>query len=222
MTEPPAARKRTVLVGVGGHARAVLRALSARADVEVVCGVDPALEAGEERYGLAIAGDDGSLAALRREGIEFFAMGLGGIGDNGPRRESFARAVRAGMTPLGVVDPDAVVAADARLGAGVFVAPGAVVCAGATLGDDVIVNTRAVVEHDCTVGEHAHVASGAVLCGGVRVGAGAHIGAAAVVRQYLEIGADALVGIGAVVVESVPPGARVAGNPARSLRKASK
>lgn len=221
MTPQFPARKRAVLVGVGGHARAVLLALAARADVEIVCGVDPSVPPGTARFGVTIVGDDGRLAALRRDGIDFFAMGIGGIGDNAPRRASFERAVRAGLTPFSVVDPAAIVAADARLGGGVFVGPGAVVCAGAVLGVDAIANTRAVVEHDCTVGDHAHVASGAVLCGGVRVHAGAHVGAGAVVRQYLDIGADAVVGIGAVVVASVPAGARVAGNPARPLEGAA-
>jgi sugar O-acyltransferase (sialic acid O-acetyltransferase NeuD family) len=222
VTSVAVSRKRVVLVGVGGHARCVLRALAARLDVEVVCGVDPAIAAGSSRHGLPIVGDDNRLPELRADGIEFFAMGIGGIGDNTSRRESFLRAVRSGLKPLRLVDPTAIVADDTQLADGVFVAPGAVVCPGTSIGANSIVNTRAVIEHDCMIGEHAHVASGAVLCGGVRVLTGAHIGAGAVVRQYLEIGENALVGVGAVVVTDISTGVCVAGNPARQLVSSKK
>jgi acetyltransferase-like isoleucine patch superfamily enzyme len=48
---------------------------------------------------------------------------------------------------------------------------------------------------------------------------GASIGTGAVVLGGIEIGARAIVGAGAVVTRDVPPGATVAGNPARILRR---
>ena len=47
---------------------------------------------------------------------------------------------------------------------------------------------------------------------------GASIGTGAVVLGGIEIGARAIVGAGAVVTRDVPPGATVAGNPARILK----
>ena len=52
-----------------------------------------------------------------------------------------------------------------------------------------------------------------------RVHRGASIGTGAVVLGGIEIGARATVGAGAVVTRDVPPGATVAGNPARILKK---
>ena len=49
---------------------------------------------------------------------------------------------------------------------------------------------------------------------------GASIGAGAVILPGLTVGEEAMVGAGAVVVADVPPGAVVAGNPARVLRTA--
>jgi acetyltransferase-like isoleucine patch superfamily enzyme len=51
-----------------------------------------------------------------------------------------------------------------------------------------------------------------------RVCRGASIGSGAVILPGVTIGAAALVGAGAVVTRDVPPGAVVAGNPARILR----
>ncbi|HZH92042.1 MAG TPA: acyltransferase [Pyrinomonadaceae bacterium] len=47
---------------------------------------------------------------------------------------------------------------------------------------------------------------------------GASIGTGAVILGGIEIGARAIIGAGAVVTRDVPPGAIVAGNPARILR----
>jgi acetyltransferase-like isoleucine patch superfamily enzyme len=47
---------------------------------------------------------------------------------------------------------------------------------------------------------------------------GASIGTGAVILGGIEIGACAIIGAGAVVTRDVPPGAIVAGNPARILR----
>ena len=46
----------------------------------------------------------------------------------------------------------------------------------------------------------------------------AKIGANSTLLPGIEIGADALVGAGSVVVRDVPPGAVMAGNPARPLK----
>ena len=48
---------------------------------------------------------------------------------------------------------------------------------------------------------------------------GASIGTGAVILGGIEIGARSTVGAGAVVTRDVPPGATVAGNPARILRR---
>lgn len=53
------------------------------------------------------------------------------------------------------------------------------------------------------------------------VRAGAAIGSGAVILGGVEIGENALVGAGAVVTRDVPPGATVAGSPARVLNRRS-
>ncbi|MDZ4769182.1 MAG: acyltransferase [Chloroflexota bacterium] len=54
---------------------------------------------------------------------------------------------------------------------------------------------------------------------GVHIGAGAIIGACAVLLPGVRIGARALIGAGAVVTKDVPPGAVMAGNPARVIKQ---
>lgn len=202
--------KRCVILGGGGHARVVLESLRASKAASPLGIVDPALKGAVD--GLRVLGGDEVLKTLPKGTL--FVVGMGGIGDNGPRARLFEKAVSAGLTPLTVIHPSASVSPSAVLAAGCVVLPRAVVNAGARVGAGAIVNTAAVVEHDCVVGAHAHLATGAILCGGVTLGELAHVGAGAVVRQGLSVGARALVAAGAVVVKAVPDGARVMGVPA--------
>ncbi len=56
-------------------------------------------------------------------------------------------------------------------------------------------------------------------CEATRVKKGASIGSSATILCGVTIGEGAIVGAGSVVTKDVPPGAVVAGNPARVLRK---
>lgn len=207
---------RCVILGGGGHARVIIDALRAggAAEPAAILDSDKALH-GSQVDGVRIVGSDEELPRLRAGGWAHFAMGMGGAGNNAPRRRVYDFALSAGLQPVTIVHPRAFVSPAATLGPGAQIMPGSLVCAGAALGANVLVNSGAIVEHDCNVGDHVHVASGACLCGAVTVGVGAHLGARCVVRQGITIGASALVAAGAVVVKDVPAGQKVAGVPAR-------
>lgn len=205
-----------VILGGGGHARVVIDSLQAAQGIRVHGVVDPDSSLwGTTLLEVPILGGDDLLAALLREGVGRFIVGVGGTGDNRPRQRLFELALRHGLRPLTVIHPAAIVSRWAMIGDGSQLLPGSVVNAGAELGVNVIVNTGSIVEHDCRIGDHVHVATGAVLASTVRIGPRAHIGAGATLRQGIVIGADAVVGAGAVVVKEVAPGQVVVGVPAR-------
>jgi UDP-perosamine 4-acetyltransferase len=205
-------------LGAGGHARSLLEAIRLQWGTRVrIVGLtdnDPRRR-GEEWMGVVVVGSDEELPKLCRSGVSHFFLGVGGTGDNGPRRALYQQARQLGLIPLTIQHPGAVVAASAVCAPGTVVLACAVVGPGVHTGENVIINTAAVVEHDCRVGSHAHLASGCVLGGGVMVEEGAHVGLGACVRQGIHIGAEALVGVGAVVVKDLPPGCVAVGNPAR-------
>ena len=128
---------------------------------------------------------------------------------------------RHGLRQDSLLHPEASVSPSALLGPGCQVLAQAMVGASARLGAACIVNHRASVDHACVLGDGVHIAPGATLCGCVTVGEAAMVGAGAVVLPRLSIGPDAIVGAGAVVTRNVPPGAVVAGNPARQLEAAT-
>ena len=206
-------------VGAGGHAKVVLDIFRAMGGFEVVGLTDAATDSrGRCVFGVPVLGGDEMLPTLRSQGVVGAFVGVGGVGDNAPRARLYQHLVDLEFSLPNALHPRAVVAADVVLEDGGVIMAGVVVNPGTRLGHNVILNTGAVVDHDCLIGDHAHLAPGAILSGGVSVGTLAHIGVGAQVIQGVTIGARAVVGAGAAVVRDVPPGAVVAGVPARILR----
>ncbi len=204
-----------VILGGGGHAAALVQGLRLNAPELMLSILDPS-EAlwNTEVLGVPVVGPDSQLQGLYDRGARFFAVGVGSVGDNEPRRALFEFGCKHGLAPLTVMYPSAIVMPSAVLGRGCQLMAGSIVSASATLGDNIIVNTGSIVEHDCQLGDHSHIASGACLGGGVKVGRGAHVGLGASILPGVQIGDAAIVGAGAVVVKDVSPGDVVVGVPA--------
>jgi UDP-perosamine 4-acetyltransferase len=184
-----------IVVGRDGFARACIDVLEA-SGISVDGHADP----------------EDDLTRVIHAGAEVFVA----VMDN-RARQALSHEIRSyDAVLISAVSPRAVVSPSARLGAGVMLMPGAVVNAHASLGHGAIVNTNAAVDHEVAVGSFAHVAVGASLAGNVTVGDGALIGVGASVTPGRTIGAWSTVGAGSAVVRDVPPGATVAGVPAKT------
>jgi len=206
-------------LGAGGHAKVMIEALRLCGDHLIVGLLDPKQDLWHTNVlDVPVLGDDSLIPELLEKGLQLAFIGLGGTGDNGPRRKLHEHALLQGIRVVQAIHPHAEISPSAQLGDGLTVMAGAVINAEARLGVNVIVNTGAIVEHDCVLGDHVHVATGARLASTVRVGPGAHIGAGATVRQGTTIGEGAIVGAGAAVVKNVEPWTVVVGVPARVLK----
>lgn len=208
-----------VILGGGGHACVLIDCIreSGLAEIVGVLDVDYSRH-GQKILDVPILGGDELLSDLAVGVVAQFVVGLGGVGDNSPRRRLFELGCSYRLTPLVVRHPSAMISRWASIGPGCQLLPGSIVNAGAALGKNIIVNSGAIVEHDCIVGDHVHIATGAKLASSVWVGIGAHVGAGAMIRQCIRIGEGAIVGAGAVVVKDVDPGVVVVGVPARPIR----
>ena len=116
--------------------------------------------------------------------------------------------------PAQVIDPTAVVARSATIGAGSYVNAGAVIGGAAAIGAFVFVNRHASIGHHVEIEDFASLGPGAIVCGHASLSRGAVIGAGAIVLPGVKIGRNSVVAAGAVARESIADHCLAAGNPA--------
>lgn len=140
-------------------------------------------------------------------------------------REKLAlRCAADNVRPWSVAAVNAICMDAVELGEGAILSPFVTLTSNIRIGKYFHANLYSYVEHDCVVGDFVTFAPGVQCNGNVVIEDHAYIGAGAVLKQGapgkpLVIGKGAVVGMGAVVTKSVPPGATVAGNPARVLER---
>lgn len=205
-----------VLVGAGGHARAVAHVLS-DLRVRVAAIVDPQAE---QAQGWAddvvrLSGDDVGDAYAHDRGLPAVLA----VGANHLRGRLAVRLLEQGIALPPVVAASATVACDAEVSDGAVVLHHAHVGPLAAIGTAVVVNTGADVEHDCIVGDAAHVAPHAVLGGAARCGVYTLLGTSAVLLPQVAVGDRAVVGAGAVVIDDLPDDVTAVGVPAHVMVK---
>jgi acetyltransferase EpsM len=141
-----------------------------------------------------------------------------GFGDCKSKMTLSSLVTKAGIEFATVVHPSALLARQAKVGAGTFIAAAAVVGAGSVIDRHVIINTAASVDHDCVIGEAAHICPGVRLAGNVKVGTAAWLGIGTIVIEKKTIGAGSVIGAGSLVLDDIPPGVLAFGHPARIIR----
>lgn len=178
-----------VLIGAGGHAKAVCDAIAAAGDhVAVYADPRPASWLDVDHY-------ENDVDAESLNPQTAVAIGIGGVTNQAlaTRLRILDRFLDTGRAAPPIIHEAAYVSPSAELGPGVIVLAGAVVQPAVRLDRGTIVNSRAVVEHDSAIGPGSHVAPGAIVLGSCKIGACAMIGAGAVVLPGSVMPDDALV-----------------------------
>jgi sugar O-acyltransferase (sialic acid O-acetyltransferase NeuD family) len=207
-----------VVVGAGGHGREAIDI------VEAVNRVSPTFDV------LGVVDDRGDVdGLLARRGLPLLggldvldgldAAYVAGVGSGDGRRQVEVAAQAAGLAPVTLVHPTAVLGSDLRLGPGFVAAALAQVTTNVTTGRHVHLNIGATVSHDCVLDDYVTLSPGCHVSGNVRLEAGVTLGVGAVVRQGVTIGEGTFVGAGAVVVGDLPAGVTAVGVPARPLER---
>lgn len=125
------------------------------------------------------------------------------------------------------IEPGAILREMVEIGDRAVIMMGAILNIGAVVGADTMIDMGAVLGGRAIVGSRCHIGAGAVLAGVVEppsatpvvVEDDVLIGANAVVIEGVRIGKGAVVAAGAVVTADVPPGAVVAGMPAKVIKQ---
>jgi 2,3,4,5-tetrahydropyridine-2-carboxylate N-succinyltransferase/tetrahydrodipicolinate N-acetyltransferase len=126
------------------------------------------------------------------------------------------------------IEPGAVIRDMVEIAVGAVVMMGAVINIGASIGAAAMIDMNAVIGGRAVIGERCHIGAGAVVAGVIEPASAtptvvedeAFVGANAVILEGVRIGRKAVVAAGSVVTEDVPPGAVVAGSPAKIVKMA--
>ncbi len=200
-----------VILGAGGFAQQAVWCAHRQVDMRVVALLDELQTEQREHQGIPIHCSLDDLAQAHPSLALVSAVG------NPEVRKRWAQDYGSHNTFCSLIDPDALVAPNASLGAGNILLPGAICSTNSTVGDHVLIGFNTSISHDASVGSFTHLAGGVILNGHCRVGDGCRIGAGANVLPNVRIGDGAIVGAGAVVHRDVKPGSTVVGNPARAI-----
>ena len=215
--------KKVVILGAGGHGRVIADSLIAMiengAPFEFSGFTDEEIHKDTHIDDGVVLGRDADLSRLHKDGIaDHFIIGVGSVrGGSALRAKIYKNAQKAGLLPISVIHPKAILSERVEIGHGCAVMAGAVINTGSKLGENCIINTRASLDHDTHIGDHVHIAPGSVLSGNVTVGDCALIGVGAAVLQGIHIGANATIGAGSTVVKSVQADTTVIGMRARTF-----
>lgn len=136
-----------------------------------------------------------------------------GIGSPRIRRMLSQKMVNAGLVPMTLIHPTAILGSKIQIEAGVVICAGAVISTNVVLGPYVHINPNVTIGHDSVLDEFVSINPAAVISGEVHVKADTLVGAKALVLQNLVVGERVTIGASALVTKNVPDGVVVKGVP---------
>ena len=187
-----------VLVGLGGHAKAVLD-LKSFSTKSITSYIDK--RPMRDNLGLSYLGDK-----VTNDIIEIFKILPGFSYYNFHTRERHYNVFGEWNSyhfcdPI--IDESARIGNDSRIGNGTVVFPGVIIGRNVEIGEGCVINSGSIIEHNSIVKRFTHVAPSATICGNVSIGQYSLIGANCTIINGLEICDYAIVRAGEIILEAI-------------------
>lgn len=161
------AGKRLLILGAGGHGKAVAEAALLSGHWSDVAFVDDRWPALLAVSGLPIVANVAGLNEISGTA----AGAIAAVGNNVLREQWHKTILNAGLPLVTVIHPSAIVSGSARIGLGTAIMALAVAGVDACIGEGAVINAHATLDHDATMGDFAHLGVGVHIAGGVQIGA---------------------------------------------------
>jgi sugar O-acyltransferase (sialic acid O-acetyltransferase NeuD family) len=190
--------KDIVLIGGGGHCKAVIDVIEQEAKFQIIGIVDKSEILGTNVLGYQIIGDDTDLGDLSKK-YKYALVTVGQIKSPSLRIKLFDLAKTAGFILPSIISPNAYVSQHASIGNGVIVMHDALINANTTIGDNCIINSKALIEHDCLISKHCHISTNATINGGVTVESGCFVGSGTTTKELITINENSFIKAGSLV-----------------------
>jgi sugar O-acyltransferase (sialic acid O-acetyltransferase NeuD family) len=187
-----------ILIGGGGHCKAVIDIIEQEGRFEIIGIVDKPELLGSNILGYSVIGNDSDLNNLAKK-YQYALVTVGQIKSPSLRIKLFGLAIEAGFMLPSIISPNAYVSQHASIGNGVVVMHDALINASTTIGDNCIVNSKALIEHDCRISEHCHISTSVTINGGVTIESSCFIGSGATTRESITIKKNSFIKAGSIV-----------------------
>lgn len=201
-----------------GHAAVVEGIISSSTDFSVFGYIDdnPSLQ-NHTFKGKKVLGGADILEKIYKEGSVKHAIPA--LGDNDVREKLIAQLCGIGFEVPNIIHKSAVIADDSVIGKGCVLAPASVVMNGCKIGDGVTINTGTTIDHNCILEGYDNISPGTHLSGRVHMEKYVFTGTGTIVIPDIRIGHHSVLAAGCVVIRNVEPYDKIAGVPAKSIKK---
>ena len=190
--------KDIVLIGGGGHCKAVIDVIEQEGRFNIIGIIDKPELLGKNILGYPIIGSDNDLEYLSKI-YKYALVTVGQIKSPALRIKLFDLALEAGFSLPSIISPRAYVSEYATIGKGVVIMHDALVNANAKIGNNCIINSKALIEHDCHISDHCHISTSVTINGGVTIGAGCFIGSGVTTKELITINKNSYIKAGSLV-----------------------
>jgi sugar O-acyltransferase (sialic acid O-acetyltransferase NeuD family) len=205
--------KTCLVIGAGGHARAVVSTLLRKKEFDILAVLDHAREDSTESIlGVKVIGAKKLLTTIKS--LETKNLFLA-IGDNKSRKTLFEELRSQGFDFPNHVAITSVLSQEVKLGAGNILFENTFIGPLCEIGDNNIFNNGSVFEHESRLNSHSHMGPNSTVAGRVKLGSEVFLGVGSCVIPSVNVADGTILGAGAVLTDSTfNPGVYV-GMPAR-------
>ncbi|PMC15691.1 acetyltransferase [Oligella urethralis] len=189
-------KKTLLILGSGGHGKAVAEAALLSGDWDRALFVDDRWPEINEVFGCPVISDVSNIQNIS----EPIHGAIPAVGNNALREKWLNLITDTNIPVATVIHPRAYVSEKAQIGKGSAIMAQAVVGVDAKLGVGTIINANATVDHDAILGDFAHLGVGAQIAGGVLIGARAWLQAGCCAGYHVKVADDLVIPPGTALV----------------------
>lgn len=204
------------IYGAGGLGREILSVLRSMPEWDPAGFIDDSIAAGTIVSGLRVIGGIEGLETLQ-ENINLVLA----LGDPVSKKKVFDRVSTKKIQFPRIIHPSVIIqsSSEVRIGEGSVVGAGCILTTDIQVGSHVLINLNSTLGHDVIIGNFSSVMPGVNIAGGVTIGSCVLIGSGSNILNGVTIADSCIVGMGTVVIRDVTKGKKVAGVPAREIKK---
>lgn len=190
--------KKIILVGGGGHCKAVIDVLEQQKQFEIIGIIDKSEKVGSKVFNYQVIADDSKLYNLVKD-FPYAFVTIGHLKSPAPRIRIFNLLKECGFLLPTIVSPKAYISKYSKIGEGTIIMHDAIINANSIIGNNCIVNSKALIEHDTIVSDNCHISTNATINGGVTIGSNCFIGSNVTTNNNIRISDNSFVKAGSLV-----------------------